>query len=156
MPEKASLQQGKLLQPRNIPCGALAKNPNSSKIRSPGMQNTSQKNSPNITFLESIKNNNSVAREMPFQWSRHMALGNYLRKTRTASGCAPSLNITFGIHKKQQFYRPWDASPMISPHGLGKLLAKNPNSIRMRAPGMKNTSQKNSPNVTFGIHKKQH
>ena len=50
MPEKASLQQGKLLQPRNIPCGALAKNPNSSKIRSPGMQNTSQKNSPNITF----------------------------------------------------------------------------------------------------------
>ena len=46
--------------------GTVPKHSNTSRIRAQGMQNTSQKNSPNVTF---------------------------------------------GIHKKEQWYRPWDSSP---------------------------------------------
>ena len=95
-----------------------------------------------------------------------------------------SPNVTFGIHKKQQFYRPWDTSPASKTIGkchleaqfrntwtpagfqpkacktqarktLGGTVPKHSNTSRIRAQGMQNTSQKNSPNVTFGIHKKQ-
>ena len=73
------------------------------------MQNTSQKNSANVTFT-----------------SGKCPLEAQFRNTRTPAGFEPkacktqarktlrqknSPNVTFGIHKKQQFYRPWDASP---------------------------------------------
>ena len=45
-------------------------------------------------------------------------------------------NVTFGIHKKQV------SSP---PSGLGKPLAKASNSSRIRAKGLRNTSQKKCP-----------
>ena len=38
---------------------------------------------------------------------------------------------------------------------LGGTVPKHPSASRIPAQGMQDTSQKNSPNVTFGIHKKQ-
>ena len=61
--------------------GAVPKHPNASRIWAQGMQNTSQKNSPNVTF---------------------------------------------GIDKKQQFYRPWDASP------ASKIIGKCPLEAQFR------------------------
>ena len=263
--------------------GTVPKHSNTSRIRAQGMQNTSQKNSPNVTFgihkkqqfyrpwdaspasktigkcpleaqfrntwtpagfqpkacktqarktlrtlpLESIKNNYSIAREMPLQlakplanvpWRhssetferqqdsspRHakhkpeklcerylyqwqMSLGGTVPKHSNTSRIRAqgmqntsqknSPNVTFGIHKKQQFYRPWDASPASKTIGkchakhkpeklcerylyqwqmsVGGTVPKHSNTSRIRAQGMQNTSQKNSANVTFGIHKKQ-
>ena len=53
-------------------------------------------------------------------------------------------NVTFGIHKKQVSSPPkvWTRSEIISKSGLGKPLAKASNSSRIRAKGLRNTSQK--------------
>ena len=187
--------------------GTVPKHSNTSRIRAQGMQNTSQKNSPNVTFgihkkqqwyrpwdsspasktigkcpleaqfrntwtpagfepkacktqarktlrtspLESIKNNNSIAREMPLQLAKPLA------------------NVTWK-HSSETLERQQDSSPRHAKHkpeklcerylyqwqmSLGGTVPKHSNTSRIRAQGMQNTSQKNSPNVTFGIHKKQ-
>ena len=53
-------------------------------------------------------------------------------------------NVTFGTHKKQVSSPPkvWTRSEIISKSGLGKPLAKASNSSRIRAKGLRNTSQK--------------
>ena len=187
--------------------GTVPKHSNTSRIRAQGMQNTSQKNSPNVTFgihkkqqfyrpwdaspasktigkcpleaqfrntwtpagfqpkacttqarktlrtlpLESIKNNYSIAREMPLQLAKPLA------------------NVPWR-HSSETFERQQDSSPRHAKHkpeklcerylyqwqmSLGGTVPKHSNTSRIRAQGMQNTSQKNSPNVTFGIHKKQ-
>ena len=187
--------------------GTVPKHSNTSRIRAQGMQNTSQKNSPNVTFgihkkqqwyrpwhsspasktigkcpleaqfrntrtpagfepkacktqarktlrtspLESIKNNYSIAREMPLQLAKPLA------------------NVTWK-HSSETLERQQDSSPRHAKHkpeklcerylyqwqmSLGGTVPKHSNTSRIRAQGMQNTSQKNSPNVTFGIHKKQ-
>ena len=101
--------------------------------------------------LESIKNNNSIAREMPLQLAKTLA------------------NVPWR-HSSETLERQQDSSPRHAKHKPEKLcerylyqwqmslrgtVPKHSNTSRIRAQGMQNTSQKNSPNVTFGIHKKE-
>ena len=107
--------------------GTVPKHSNTSRVRAQGMQNTSQKNSPNVTF-KSIKNNYSIAREMPLQLAKPLANVPWrhssevqFRNTRTPAGFEPKAcktqarktlrTLPLESIKKQQFYRPWDASP---------------------------------------------
>ena len=53
--------------------GTVPKHLNASRIRAQGMQNTSQKTLRTLP-LESIKNNNSIAREMPLQQAKPLAM----------------------------------------------------------------------------------
>ena len=239
--------------------GTVPKHSNTSRIRAQGMQNTSQKNSPNVTF-GIHKNNNSIAREMPLQLAKPLAnapwrhssetlerqqdssprhakhkpeklcgpkackactsqknsanatftsgkcpLEAQFRNTRTPAGFEPkacktqarktlrtlpleSIKNNNSIaremplqlakplanvpwrHSSETLERQQDSSPRHAKHKPEKLcerylyqwqmslrgtVPKHSNTSRIRAQGMQNTSQKNSPNVTFGIHKKE-
>ena len=112
---------------------------NSSRIRARSMQNTSLKNSRNVTF-ETQKKKTCL--------SRHMALENRLRKPRTAA--------RFVLEAcKTQAWKTLETSRLesiknmsLTAHGLGKPPAKASNSSRIRARSMQNTSLKNSRNIT--------
>ena len=62
--------------------GTVPKHSNTSRIRAQGMQNTSQKNSPNVTF-GIHKNNNSIAREMPLQLAKPLANAPWRHSSET-------------------------------------------------------------------------
>ena len=185
--------------------GTVPKHSNTSRIRAQGMQNTSQKNSPNVTFgihkkqqfyhpwdaspasktigkcpldaqfrntwtpagfqpkacktqarktlrtlpLESIKNNYSIAREMPLQLAKPLANVPWRHSSETLERQQDS-SPRHAKHKPEKlcerYLYQWQMS-------LGGTVPKHSNTSRIRAQGMQNTSQKNSPNVTFGIHK---
>ena len=143
--------------------GTVPKHSNTSRIRAQGMQNTSQKNSPNVTF-GIHKNNNSIAREMPLQLAKPLAnapwrhSSEHLNASRIpAQGMqnTSQKNSAGPRHAKhkpeklcERYLYQWQMS-------LGGTVPKHSNTSRIRAQGMQNTSQKNSPNVTFRIHKKQ-
>ena len=157
-------------------------------LRAQGMQSTSQKNSANATFtsgkcpleaqfrntrtpagfepkacktqarktlrtlpLESIKNNNSIAREMPLQLAKPLANVPWRHSSETLERQQDS-SPRHAKHKPEKrcerYLYQWQMS-------LRGTVPKHSNTSRIRAQGMQNTSQKNSPNVTFGIHKKQ-
>ena len=165
--------------------GTVPKHLNASRIPAQGMQNTSQKNSANVTFtsgmeaqfrntrtpagfepkacktqarktlrtlpLESIRNNNSIAREMPLQRAKPLANVPWRHSSETLERQQDS-SPRHAKHKPEKlcerYLYQWQMS-------LGGTVPKHSNTSRIRAQGMQNTSQKNSPNVTFGIHKKQ-
>ena len=187
--------------------GTVPKHSNTSRIRAQGMQNTSQKNSPNVTFgihrkqqfyrpwdsspasktigkcpleaqfrntwtpagfqpkacktqarktlrtlpLESIKNNNSIAREMPLQLAKPLANVPWRHSSETLERRQDS-SPRHAKHKPEKLCERYLYQCQMS---LGGTVPKHSNASRIRAQGMQNTSQKNSPNVTFGIHKKQ-
>ena len=174
----------------NVPSlgGTVPKHLNASRIPAQGMQNTSQKNSANVTFtsgkcpleaqfrntrtpagfepkacktqarktlrtlpLESIKNNNSIAREMPLQLAKPLANVPWRHSSETLERQQDS-SPRHAKHKPEKlcerYLYQWQMS-------LGGTVPKHSNTSRIRAQGMQNTSQKNSPNVTFGIHIKQ-
>ena len=157
-------------------------------IPAQGMQNTSQKNSANVTFtsgkcpleaqfrntrtpagfqpkacktqarktvrtlpLESIKNNNSIAREMPLQLAKPLANVPWRHSSETLERRQDS-SPRHAKHKPEKLCERYLYQCQMS---LGGTVPKHSNASRIRAQGMQNTSQKNSPNVTFGIHKKQ-
>ena len=85
---------------------------------------------PNVTFgIHKLKNKSLALR---------LALENRLRKPQTAAGFVPKACETQArktAERHQQVSSP--------PSGLGKPLAKASNSSRIRAKGLRNTSQKN-------------
>ena len=98
------------------------------KTQHTGLRNTSQKKC-RTSPLESIKNKSLALR---------LALENRLRKPQTAAGFVPKACETQArktAERHQQVSSP--------PSGLGKPLAKASNSSRIRAKGLRNTSQKN-------------
>ena len=93
-------------------------------------------------------------------------------KSQTPSGHEPKtaktwskrlFHVTFGIHKKQSFgpqghtpslsnhrqFLHWNRSESVSNSGLGIYTYKSLNSSKVRAPGMQNTSHKNSFTLRF-------
>ena len=78
MPEKASLQQGKLLQQRNVPCGALAKDSNTSRFRDQPFKTAATKSARTLPTECLKQQENSCSHEM--------FLAERLRKTRTPAG----------------------------------------------------------------------
>ena len=120
--------------------GTVPKHSNTSRIRAQGMQNTSQKNSPNVTF-GIHKNNNSIAREMPLQLAKPLANAPWRHSSETL--------------ERQQDSSPRHARKTLRAQGMQSTRQKNSANATFTSQGMQNTSQKNSPNVTFRIHKKQ-
>ena len=168
--------------------GTVPKHLNAGRIPAQGMQNTSQKNSANVTFtsakcpleaqfrntrtpagfepkacktqarktlrtspLESIKNNNGIAREIPLQLAKPLANVPWRHSSETLERQQDS-SPRHAKHKPEKlcerYLYQWQMS-------LGGTVPKHSNTSRIRAQGMQDTSQKNSPNVTFRIHKKQ-
>ena len=131
--------------------GTVPKHLNASRIPAQGMQNTSQKNSLRTLPLESIKNKYSIAREMPLQLAKPLANVPWRHSSETLERQQDS-SPRHAKHKPEKlcerYLYQWQMS-------LGGTVPKHSNTSRIRAQGMQNTSQKNSPNVTFGIHKKQ-
>ena len=126
--------------------GTVPKHLNAS-IPAQGMQNTSQKNSANVTFTSG-----KCPLEAQFQNTRTpagfepKACKTQARKTlRTLPLESIENNNSIAREMPQNH---WQMS-------LGGTVPKHLNASRIPAQGMQNTSQKNSPNVTFGIHKKQ-
>ena len=99
--------------------------------------------------LESIKNNYSIAREMPLQLAKPLANVPWRHSSETLERQQDS-SPRHAKHKPEKlcerYLYQWQMS-------LGGTVPKHSNTSRIRAQGMQNTSQKNSPNVTFGIHK---
>ena len=103
-----------------------------------------------IRSLESIKNNNSIAREMPLQLAKPLANVPWRHSSEALERQHSSPRHAKHKPEKlcERYLYQWQMS-------LGGTVPKHSNTSRIRAQGMQNTSQKNSPNVTFGIHRKQ-
>ena len=153
--------------------GTVPKHSNTSRIPAQGMQNTSQKNSANVTSSTTIGKCSLAAQ---FRNTRTPA-GFELWNIRPSSSlCLPNSvfshriflheGLEFIQHQRlrETFERQQDSSPRHAKHkpeklcerylyqwqmSLGGTVPKRSNTSRIPAQGMQNTSQKNSANVTF-------
>ena len=145
MPEKASLQQGKLLQQRNVPCGALAKDSNTSRFRDQPFKTAATKSARTLPTECLKQQENSCSHEM--------FLAERLRKTRTPAGFVTNPS-------KQQ---PQKVPERYLRNALNsrKTLAATKCSLRSACerlehqqvswPTLQNSSHKKCPNVTYGM-----
>ena len=84
MPEKASLQQGELLQPRNVPCGALA-----SRFRDQPFKTAATKSArtlPTECLKQLVSSRKNLGEHLPER---------YLRNARKSHKNCP--NVTYGM-----------------------------------------------------------
>ena len=74
MPQKASLQQGELLQPRNVPCGALAKDSNTSRFRDQPFKTAATKTArtlPTECLKQLVSSRKNLGEHLPERYLRN-------------------------------------------------------------------------------------
>ena len=74
MPEKASLQRGELLQPRNVPCGALAKDSNTSRFRDQPFKTAATKSArtlPTECLKQLVSSRKNLGEHLPERYLRN-------------------------------------------------------------------------------------
>ena len=74
MNEKASLQQGKLLQQRNVPCGALAKDSNTSRFRDQPFKTAATKSArmlPTECLKQLVSSRKNLGEHLPERYLRN-------------------------------------------------------------------------------------
>ena len=167
--------------------GTVPKHLNASRIPAQGMQNTSQKNSANVTFtsgkcpleaqfrntrtpagfepkacktqarktlrtlpFESIKNNNSIAREMPLQQAKPLANVPWRHSSETLERQQDS-SPRHAKHKPEKLCERYLYQWQMSPLEAQFRNTRTPAGFEPKA--CKTQARKTSPNVTFGIHK---
>ena len=116
MPEKASLQQGKLLQPRNVPCGALAKDSNTSRFRDQPFKTAATK----------------TARTLPTECLKQLVSSRKILE----STCP---NVTYGMPEKASLQQGKLLQQRNVPCGA---LAKDSNTSRFRDQPFKTAATK--------------
>ena len=74
MPEKASLHKGKLLQQRNVPCGALAKDSNTSRFRDQPFKTAATKSArtlPTECLKQLVSSRKNLGEHLPERYLRN-------------------------------------------------------------------------------------
>ena len=174
VPEACKTQARKTLE--TSPLKPIKKNMSITAHGLGSMQNTSLKNSQNVTREQLYRH-----RWCPSGWLRQPSrpqhssstrisprwLGQQdiqcppdrFRKTRTATSTkhVGKPNSYASLEQQTLGTSPLESikNMSLTAHGLGKPPAKASNSSRIPARSIQNTSLKNSRNLTFGIHKKQ-